>query len=392
MRIIIVASHCVPFHAGSLAERPLGGSETAIVRLAEALHARGHSVSVVTPYENPPASEPHYVSLDEFNRGGVPECDVLVAARDWRPLILPVQADLRLFWTGDSHDVEMNFGIGDPRVEERIDGILLNSEWHARELCHHAAFPREKAWIIGCGVHIPDFEQTEVRKRKRLIYSSAPVRGLALLPRIYERIRRRHPDAELHVFAGFDTYRDGPGGNHEGWNSAWRSLGSVLEAMPGCTVHGNVRQERLAREFMQSAVLAYPNTFDETFCVTAAEAQAAGCAVVASSRAALPETVGEAGILISGLPGSAGYEDDFVEAVDRLLADDKLFGRLSRYGFERARAQFDWRAIAARFESYLAESIERSRAERRRAQSRRGRIRQALPRREPSDAAEGAGE
>jgi glycosyltransferase involved in cell wall biosynthesis len=363
MRIAFVTHECVPFHARTLEERPLGGSETAVIRLAEALHLRGHPVTVFTPHgDPPPSSGPQYVTFTNLNVSRMQECDVLVAVRDWKTLMLPVRADLRLFWTGDSYDVPATFGIGDPRVEPNIDGFLLNSEWHAHELCRRAGVPLEKAWLIGCGVHMPHFHGAETRTRKRLIYSSAPVRGLGLLPRLYERVRARHPDAELHVFAGFETYKDGPGGDLESWHADWRALASVLEALPGCTVHGNVLQEQLAREFMKSSVLAYPNTFNETFCVTAAEAQAAGCAIVTSGRAALSETVGEAGVLIAGLPGSRRYEEDFVDAIDRLLADDDFFGRLSSKGIARASAHFDWNVIARRFEQYLVDAVERKRA------------------------------
>jgi glycosyltransferase involved in cell wall biosynthesis len=365
MKITFVANQCVPFHAASLAERPRGGTETAVIRLSDALHSRGHEVTVFTPHPDPGPSGPSYVTLTDRNLGRMPICDVLVAVREWKILMSPAHADLRLLWTGDSYDAPATFGIGDRRVERRIDGLLLNSRWHARELCTRAGVPLEKAWIIGCGVHMPHFEGAEPRGRKRLIYSSAPVRGLALLPRIYERVRARHPDVELHVFAGFKPYSDGPGGDCDDWAEDWRVLASALEALPGCTVHGSVLQDRLAREFMRSAVLAYPNSFNETFCVTAAEAQAAGCAIVTSDRAALPETVGRSGLLVPGLPGSNAYEDSFVETVDQLLGDDSLFQRLADNGLARAREDFDWEVIAERFEGRLVGALEGKRASRR---------------------------
>lgn len=361
MRITFVANQCVPFHAASLSERPLGGTETAVIRLSDELHARGHEVTVFTPHQAPLSVGPRYIALTDANLERMPICDVLIAVREWKILMSPAHAELRLFWTGDAHDAPTTFGIGDPRVARRIDAMMLNSDWHARELCGRAGISTDKAWIIGCGVHMRDFAGAEPRGRKRLIYSSTPVRGLVLLPRIYERVASRHPDAELHVFAGFGTYRQGPGGDRDEWNEEWRMLADTLSALPGCTVHGNVLQHELAREFMRSSILAYPNTFNETFCVTAAEAQAAGCAIVTSDRAALPETVGQAGILVAGLPGSRAYEDDFVAALERLLTDDAEFLRMTAHGRARAHSAFDWAVIAAGLERRMTHAIEQKR-------------------------------
>lgn len=362
MKIVFVANQCVPFHGRSLEERPLGGTETAVIRLSELLHARGHAVTVFTPHENPAESGPCYIPLSDASLERMPICDVLVAVRDWKVLLSPAHADLRLFWTGDSYDVPPTFGIGDLRVERRIDGLLINGAWHARELCGRSGFPVEKAWAIGCGVHLPHFEGAEPRVRKQLIYSSAPVRGLALLPSIYARVKALHPDASLRIHAGFGTYAGGPGGDHPQWAAEWGALAETLAALPDCTLCGNVSQQELARAFMRSSVLAYPNTFNETFCITAAEAQAAGCAIVTSDRAALPETVGGGGMLISGLPGSRQYEDDFVEAVDCLLRDDALWQGHSDAGRARARTVFGWETLTDRFEQYVAQSLERKRA------------------------------
>lgn len=355
MRIVFVAGQCVPFHAASLDERPLGGVETGVIRLSEALQARGHEVTVFTGHEDPPPSSPRYIHLSDANLDAAPVADVLVAVREWKVLMSPLQAAVRLFWSGDAPDVVHTLGIGDHRVRDRIDAVLLHSDWQTRTMCDQSGFPIARTGIMNLGVDLGSFAGTEPRRRKRLIYSSAPLRGLSLLPRIFARVRERHPDAELHVFAGLGTYAGSSGAYHQRWRDDWVALAGTLEATTGCTVHGNVPQRQLAREFMRSAVLVYPNTFNETFCITAAEAQAAGCAIVTSDRAALPETVGEAGILIAGVPGSARYEDAFVDATCRLLEDDALLQRLSRAGLARARAEFDWAVIADQFDGYLAE-------------------------------------
>jgi glycosyltransferase involved in cell wall biosynthesis len=90
-------------------------------------------------------------------------------------------------------------------------------------------------------------------------------------------------------------------------------------------------------------------SFFEGFGLTPLEAMACGVPVIVSSRAALPEVVGDAGITV---------EPDDVEALaDRMLevsTDAELRSRLSRDGVARAK-EFTWKRTAVRtLEAYKA--------------------------------------
>src|SRR5262249_2002236 len=107
-----------------------------------------------------------------------------------------------------------------------------------------------------------------------------------------------------------------------------------------------------------AAVMAYPCTFKETFCLAVAEAQAAGLPVVTSDRAALAERVtdGVDGFLIPGRPGKPkGYEEAFVQAVVRLLREDDLWGRMGAEGGAKPHRLYDGEAIADGWEEQLTD-------------------------------------
>lgn len=354
MKIVFFPQSCIPFHARTLDERPLGGIETAVIRLAEALDGLGHEVKVFTPFENPPLSSPLY--LPHRALGDLGPVDVLIAVRDWQPALLPIDVKYRLFWTGDSYDQPQSIGIGDRRVVKAVDRLCVVSDWHAQTLCEASHFPLSKSYVLRNGVHAGYFEGSEARARKRLIYSSTPYRGLRFVPRIYRALQKKHPDVELHIFSGYGVYAGTP--PPESALREYALMKAELEALPGCTVHGSVKQSRLAREFMRSSVLLYPNSFEETSCITAMEAQTAGCAVVTSALGALPETVGDAGLLIEGAPGSDDYIDRFTDAADRLLSDDRLFENCSAAAMKRA-VQFDWRYVAKGFSEFLHSQVPR---------------------------------
>lgn len=327
----------------------MGGTETAVIRLAESLNTLGHQVFVVTDIENPPLTEPLYVPHRLLHEIG--EVDALIAVRGWQPVIYQqIKAGKRFFWTGDAPDQLISFGIGDLRVRDRIDGLLCVSDWQKREFCTSAGFPPDRAWTIKNGVFLPNFAETLERQRKRLIYSSTPFRGLALVPALFSELLKRHPDAELHVFSGYEVYGDGRGRGPQ--DQEFARIQTQLTKIPQIFQHGNVQQSELAHEFLQSSVLFYPNTFPETSCITAMEAMAGGCVVLSSATGALPETVGDTGILIAGEPGSAAYCSAFLNAADKLLSDDAYWSKLSQAGIAR-RAELSWDAVAQRLLSIV---------------------------------------
>ncbi len=339
MKIAFYASNIVPIHAGTLNERPLGGTETGLIRLAEALSQLGHEIFVYTPLESPPPSKPTYLFKNEIVNAS--ELDAFVAVRDWIPLLFQeIRAKAKYYWTGDAADQFPNYGIGDKRVAAEVKNLLTVSQWQSENLCKGSGFPLEKAAVIGNGVDLSLFEGSEKRVRKRLIYSSMPYRGLVHIPPLYQALKKKHPDLELHVFSGYKVYDQN--------EKEFETLRKALQALPHCTIHGNVLQKDLAREFMKSSILFYPSHFEETSCITAIEAQAAGCPVLTTRLAALPETIGEAGILIDEVPGSQIFYEKFFAEADRLLSDDTLWTRLSEAGKSRA-SGFSWKVVAERF-------------------------------------------
>ena len=65
---------------------PMGGSETAVIRLSAALRRLGHQIEIITTPEELKGRS----------------CDVLVACRDWRAILLDsISAKLRYLWCQD---------------------------------------------------------------------------------------------------------------------------------------------------------------------------------------------------------------------------------------------------------------------------------------------------
>jgi glycosyltransferase involved in cell wall biosynthesis len=108
--------------------------------------------------------------------------------------------------------------------------------------------------------------------------------------------------------------------------------------------------------FKGAQLLVMPS-FNEGFGIPALEAMTAGVPVIASSRGALPEVVGDAGLLVN-----PDDPDEMAAAMERVLSDSTLKATCASRGLDRAR-HFTWAQTARdtrrAYESALARRRER---------------------------------
>lgn len=106
--------------------------------------------------------------------------------------------------------------------------------------------------------------------------------------------------------------------------------------------HANAREIR--RHLLQSRLYLYPTRhFDETCCISALEASAAGVPIVATARAALLERVDTytTGYLVWD---DEAHDKVFINDTVRLLKEDALWQKMSEASIRQAQ-QFDYATI-----------------------------------------------
>ena len=366
--IIFVGQGLEQWNPDTFARTGLGGSETMAWELARRLAKLGNSVRLVG-HCGPSAQDGTFDGVEYLDwqlflhPGYAKKCDVLISSR--RPEIVDpqwrIEAGARILWV---HDVDCGAALTHKR-NLRFDRIFALSNWHKSILqrCYPLIDP-SKIVVTRNGIDLERFETANWkpgigRNARRAIYSSSPDRGLEVLLDIWPVVRKSIPDAELHCFYGFENWQKSAElSKDENQLKMVRFLTEKIKRTPGVVMHGRVSQAELAREFMRSGVWAYPTGFTETSCITAMEAQAAGCRIVTSPLAALNETVGQRGQLVAGY-GTPGYVDTFAAAVVVAMtgpsgprtADDR--DALSRY----AREHFGLDELAEEWESMLNEIL-----------------------------------
>jgi glycosyltransferase involved in cell wall biosynthesis len=119
---------------------------------------------------------------------------------------------------------------------------------------------------------------------------------------------------------------------------ARRSLELIADKLSiGASLHilGEVSDEDLMKLYQAAKIFVYPS-LREGYGLPVLEAMAHGLPIVASSRTAIPEVVGNAGVLLD--PEDIGA---WVRAISRILSDDAYRQQLSAQSTERAR-RFTW--------------------------------------------------
>lgn len=329
--------------------RGVGGSETAVVRLAEALVRNGMRVVVYCPCGD---AEGVTGGVEYFDIRRLPElaaADVLIVSRHAPLLEQPVRAARRYLWVHDSQAIEAESEEGDlvRRHSERLDAIVCVSDWQREVLAAYHGVGTGRMIVIPNAIEPRLFSSRVPRQRHRFVYSSCPSRGLDTLLELFPRIRSRFPDAELHVFHGFEY-----------WNLAllrwsldaelwgWRNSIRASLKQPGVVFHGRVGQPQLALEMRRSEIWFHPTHHRETYCITALEAQMAGAVCVTSDLAALQTTVGDRGILIPGDAYTEEYRERALAEVFAILEDHERRRRLTvRARRWAARQTWDRRAL-----------------------------------------------
>ncbi len=153
------------------------------------------------------------------------------------------------------------------------------------------------------------------------------VKMLAVYRRLY------HPQARLHLVGSPLGRRYGP---------ALDAFIADLDLSDAVTIVGSVRPEELEAYYRAADVFVCASDH-EGFCVPIVEAMAHDLPVVAYGTAAVPETVGDAGLLLASKEPLA-----FAAAVHRVIQDEKLrqvfsraaAGRVETFSLARARQRF----------------------------------------------------
>ena len=266
--------------------------------------------------------------------------------------IIKSKKKYKILWAHHAYDqpVFLNFD------HNTVDHIVSPSHWAKEQLVRFLKVPKEKISVIPNGVS-DKFTLSE-NKTKTFIYTSIPYKGLELLPRIIPLIQQRHPDAKFKIFSSMSLY-----GNII---DPYVDLYQDLKLLKNVEYSAAVDQDELIQHYQESAFFIHPNIWEETFCVSMAEAMKCGCYPIITNIGALPEVATENFSSIVPLEGTRTTEkyevtDNFINkfaevcctALDYFDNDRTTYNQISKSASNHITQKCDWKKISKQWEKLI---------------------------------------
>lgn len=248
---------------------------------------------------------------------------------------------------------------GMERCVPLADLVLTGAQSARRELVATYGLAPERVRVIAHGVDRDCFNSRAEggvemvaralggRARPYVLFVSTvhPRKNLGALRGAMERLVGRGMPHALVLVAG-------PAADRADSSRLLAAATAQLEAAPRRVVHmADATDAEVAALMAGAAAFCLPS-IGEGFGLTALEAMSCGAPVVAGDRGALPELVGDAGMLV------APRTEDLTAALVAVLSDADLAARLGAAGARRA-AGFTWEATVRGWLAALLEVAER---------------------------------
>lgn len=278
-----------PYTYDTLENGSLGGTEGSTIRLAEGFAKQGLSVCIVQRFDFMPSTSPagvRYLPWRWFSMVRPKNVIHMRARTNWS--FFP---DSKQFcWLHDVVTQEHN-NISDwhTYVKQYDVTLVAVSDWHVKNIATLA--PSLKVHRIYSPVDELCYTHPKPNRIDlvQMVWMSSPHKGLADALRVFHRLSIRNNDSQLVVFN--PGYFKAP-------TTQMRGVRYVAEA----------RRSMMRQIISESLCLFYPTSFEETFGLVAAEANALGTPVATYPIAALQESCGNQ---------FARNEDDLLKMIEK---------------------------------------------------------------------------
>jgi len=229
------------------------------------------------------------------------------------------------------------------KVASRLSHFITDSENSLREITDSFGLPADKFKIIYCGVDGEVFRERPGTKRQdnRILAINSgdtPLKGLKYL---FEAVAELRKNRKIELVIVGQPMKNG----------YTQGLIDLLRLEDCIQYAGKLDTDELVEQYSKATLLVVPSIY-EGFGLPAAEAMSCGTPVISTTAGALPEVVGDAGILIP--PGDTRA---MVQAITALLDDTQKRNRLGSMGRKRVDELFNWDRAARETADYYREAI-----------------------------------
>jgi glycosyltransferase involved in cell wall biosynthesis len=230
------------------------------------------------------------------------------------------------------------------KVVKQLHNVVTVSDCSRQDIATDFGLQPAGISLVYNGIDTEEFRpMPEIQRRPMRLMATAsadaPLKGLRYLLRAYARLLESYPELELLLVS-----KPQPGGKTE---QLVKSLGIADKVQ---FVNG-ISTEQMVRYYAEASIAVVPSVY-EGFGLPAGEAMACGVPVVSTNGGALPEVVGDAGVLVP-----TKNVDALVSAVAELLDDPQRQLELGAKGRQRILDQFCWHVCARQMSAYYEQVL-----------------------------------
>jgi glycosyltransferase involved in cell wall biosynthesis len=229
------------------------------------------------------------------------------------------------------------------RVSRMLDRIITVSKTAGDDISRDFNIAPGRFKIIPNGVRTDLFYPIPeiAREKNRLIVTNSadmPLKGLYYLLRAVSKVTQTHP---IHL-----TIVGAPQKN--GYS---QQLIQKLGIGNRITFTGRIADQQFVREYARATAAVVPSVY-EGFGLPVGEAMACAVPVISTTGGALPEVVGDAGLLVPPADHHA-----LAKAILTILEQPQLAAKLGRAGYQRVHQHFTWTKAAQETVAVYREAI-----------------------------------
>jgi UDP-glucose:(glucosyl)LPS alpha-1,2-glucosyltransferase len=234
------------------------------------------------------------------------------------PEKIPLAKDkINILWEQNSYDQpNIQPWMKDPSNHSKYDWYVFNSHWCAEKYRMFFKLPTDKCTVIKNAIeHFPERKIYKKGDPIKLIFHPTPWRGLNVMLGAMQLIKNKN--VTLDVYSSTEVY----GTSFKKANDKiYQPLYKQAKKLPNVNYIGYKPNEQIVKNITQYQIFAYPNIWEETSCISAIEAMAAGLHMVTTNYGALYETCSEWPVYVQYSDNYKRLAEAFAYAIDSLTS------------------------------------------------------------------------
>ena len=230
------------------------------------------------------------------------------------------------------------------RVTRKLPHVITVSQASREDIATCFGRPVAQTQVIFNGINTALFKPLgHIEKQPNTLLatcsSDQPLKGFKVLLSAYAELLKKHPTLQLTVIGKLQANGESEKHLHH------------LKLQNRVIFRSGLTDDEMVEAYNAATVFVCPSLY-EGFGLPAAEAMSCGTAVIVTDGGALPEVVGNAGVVVP-----AGDSQALARAAHQLLQDSNLRQNLEQRGRERACSVLSWGKVAEDYVELYRQAI-----------------------------------